>query len=231
MNNSYFLQQEKLIEEIKESLARNRFTSTIVEMQKDYQNDDQMCLSSLAFINKINSTKIISRIIEPLKQTDPDQYYYSVDNLHLTIKNIRTIHKPPLFTQMDITKTNKLFQKLIPYLPSFTLTLKNLVLFPTSLAIFGYSDSSLQKIVQTLDCGLKEIGVPDDKKYVSDKVFFGVSTLVRFTHTPSKEFISKVKESENIKIGEFKINKINLVTCNAVCDFKTRKIIGSYNLK
>lgn len=231
MKNNYTLQQEKLVGKIKESLVKDRFVSTIVQMQKAYQNDDQMCLSSLAFINRINSAKIISRIIKPLKQTDPDQYYYSADNLHLTIKNIRTIHKPPIFTKKNTTKVDKLFQKLIPQLPSFTFTLKNLVLFPTSLAIFGYSDNSLQKIVQTLDRGLNGIGVPDDKKYVSDKIFFGVSTLVRFTKLPTKEFINKVKELEDIKIGEFKVNKINLVTCNAVCNPKTRKIINSYNLK
>lgn len=231
MENNYIIEQEQLIKKIKIDLKKHRFTSTIVKMQKDYQNDDQMCLSSLSFMDRCNSSKIITQIIKPLKQIDSDQYYFSADNLHLTIKNIRTIHKPPLFTNEDVIRVDKLYQKLIPQLPSFTFTLKNLVLFPTSLAIFGYSDSSLQKIVQTLDCGLKKIWVSDNKKYVSDKIFFGMSTLVRFTKPPTQEFLNKINELKNIKIGEFKVDKINLIICNAVCDPKSRKIINSYYLK
>jgi hypothetical protein len=84
--------------------------------------------------------------------------------------------------------------------------------------------------VQALDDGLKEIELTDDKKYISDTVFFGNMTLCRFTQAPSLLFQDKVRELEDIYIGEMRVSEINLVTCNAVCHPKTRKIIGTYKL-
>ncbi|RUT02581.1 hypothetical protein DSM106972_060590 [Dulcicalothrix desertica PCC 7102] len=47
---------------------------------------------------------------------------------------------------------------------------------------------------------------------------------------PTLLFQDKVRELENIYIGEMNVSEINLVTCNAVCHPKSRKIIGAYKL-
>ncbi|NJM70483.1 MAG: hypothetical protein HC862_09750, partial [Scytonema sp. RU_4_4] len=84
--------------------------------------------------------------------------------------------------------------------------------------------------VQALDLGLREIGVPDNKKYISDTVFFGNMTLCRLTHEPSPLFQKKVKELESIYIGEMRLTEISLIICNAVCHPKTKKVISTYKL-
>lgn|GEM_PF-434090 len=224
------IEQKQLVKEIKLFLAKGVVKSTVVEMQSEYEHDDQTCLTSLVFIPKNIAHKITKIIIEPLRQLEPKYYYYPAESMHLTIKSIRTIHKLPLFTENDAAKVDRLFKKIIPKFRNFSFQLEDLVKFPTSLSLMGYCNDTLQKLVKELDAGLKQIGVPDNKKYFSDEIFFGNITLCRFTHQPSEAFVKKVKELENIKIGKLVIDKINLIICNLVCHPKTRRIVGTYRL-
>ena len=230
MENNYFQKQKQLVKEMKLSLAKGEAKSTIVEMRSDYEYDNQKCLTTVVFIPKNIAHRITNSIIEPLKQVESEHFYYLAESMHITIKNIRTIHKPPLFMEDDVVKVDGLFREIIPKFKSFSFQLEDLVKFPTSLSLMGYCDDTLQKLVKELDAGLKQIGVPDDKKYFSDKIFFGNITLCRFTHQPSEAFIKKIEELRNIKIGELVVDKINLIICNVVCHPKTRKMVGTYKL-
>lgn len=229
--DNYILQQKKLVEGLKNSFAKNKVKSTTVEMQNDYEYDDRTCLTLISFIPRSISKKIEKFIIKPLKNIDTDHFYFPPVSMHLTIKNIRTVHKPPLFSNKDAVKVNQLFKKMIPQFPCFSYYLEDLVLFPTSLFLMGYCRDIIKKLVSELDSGLEKIGVPDNKKYLSSKILFGNITLCRFIHKPSVSFIKKVKELKNIKIGELKITEAKLITCNVVCHPKTRNIIASYKFK
>jgi len=231
MADDYFLKQKELVKQFEHSIANGADKSTVVEMQKDYANDDQICLTSVAFIPSKISNKIVSNVINKLKDIEPQHYFYPSESMHVTIKNIRTINKPPLFSETDIDKANQLFSETIPQFPNFEFSIEDVVIFPTSISVMAYSNARLQKLVSALDKGLQKIGIPDNKKYLSDSVYWGNITICRFTQKPSPRFIEKVKTMRNLEIGKFKIKKINLITCNAVCHPQSRKIINEYELK
>lgn len=231
MKSDYFLQQKALVKKLEKSVAKNNYKSTIVDVQKNYINDNQICLTSVVFIPKKISEKIIKKIINPLGKIEPEHYFYPIKSLHLTIKNVKTIHWPPLFTQSDTQKVKKLFKEIIPKFKSFDFYVEDVVLFPTSISVMAYSNNKLQKLVFALNNGLNKIGVPDDKKYFSNFVFWGNITICRFVKPPRRKFINAVKKMRNLKFGKFKVKNINLITCNAVCNPKTRKIIAEYKLK
>ncbi len=231
MNESYVAQQKKIIQQMKDNIRLGQIKQSIVEMRSNYENDNATGLVSVAF-PPINITKIISeKIIEPLKSTDNNHFYYSTEFLHLTIKNVRTVNSPPLFNNEDVDKVDNLFAQIFPKFETFNFTLQGLVLFPTSVSLIGYCHETLKELVQTLDFGLKDIGVPDNKKYISDTIFFGNITLCRFTQNPNSSFKNKLQELENIYIGEMPVSEVSLITCNSVCNPKTRKIIATYKLR
>ncbi|MBD2773043.1 hypothetical protein [Iningainema tapete] len=230
MNNDYVTCQKEVIQQIKGSLQKGQGNASFVEMRRDYENDDETCLTSVAFIPENIGEAILEKIIKPLRNIEPDHFYYSHELLHLTIKNVRTVHKPPLFDESDVVKVNQLFAELIPTFRFLTFTFEDLILFPTSVSLIGYCNEALKDLVLALDSGLREIGVPDNKKYFSDTIFFGNITLCRFTHAPSISFQNKVKDLEKIYIGATHIKTVHLITCNSICSHKTRKIIGTYQL-
>lgn len=230
MRDEYSLRQKALVKQLEGSFASGVQKTSVVDMLKDYANDDQRFLTSVVFIPQEISYKILSHIIEKLKHIEPEHYFYSSESMHLTIKNVRTVHKPPLFSESDVLKVNQLFGEIIPTFPVIEFHVEDVLAFPTSISVMAYSNNTLQKLVSTLDKGLQQIGVPDNKKYLSDSVFWGNITLCRFTRNPGNAFMEEVKKMRTIKIGSFNAQKVNLVTGNAVLHPETRKIVSQYTL-
>ena len=230
--DSYTQKQKELVAKMKKMFAQNQHGSgTVVERKDNYVDSEELTLTTIVFITKNIIDIIAQKILEPLKSIEPDHYYYPAESTHLTIKSIRYASNPPGYTEQDIEKVNNLFQSIVSEFDSFTFSLEGLTRFPNSLSLMGYSNDSLKDLVLALDQGLKDIGVPDNKKYFSDEIFFGNVTLCRFTHDPGGKFLAKVKELEEVQIGELEIKELSLVTSDAVCSSASKKIINTYNLK
>jgi 2'-5' RNA ligase len=223
---SYKKQQEKLIQ----SISQNSFSSTIIPIKESYENNE-LCLTSLTFLAQDIAREIDNKIISRLKKISPEHYYPPPEDLHITLKNIRTVHDPPLFTDEDVKKTLSVYERVSQRNTSFSFELKKLAHFPTSISLIGFSDNTLHRLVDDLDCSLKNAGVPDNKKYLSNSIFFGNVTLCRFTSKPSNDFLKMLESLKEISIGSFKVKNISLITCNAVCSKKNRTIHKTFNLK
>lgn len=228
---NYKSKQQKTISEMEKTFIRGGQKSTIVEMRQDYFNDNQIALTSIIRIDSKICNKITEEVIEPLRQIDPNHFYFSPESMHITIKNIRTINNPPSFTQEDVDKASTLFSKLIPKFDSFEFEIEDVILFPTSISVMAYSNKTLYDLVTALDKGLNEIGVPDNKQYFSNSVFWGNITICRFTEKPSNEFVEKVKSLRYSKFGKQRVDKINLVEMNAVLNPRYLKIVADYKLR
>lgn len=208
----------------------NNADITIIPIRSGYKSDKDLSLTSVALLPAQLSKEIYQTIIKPLKKIEPDHHYYSPNSMHITIKSIRTCHDPPLFTWTDIEKVHTVFDDIIPKHRSFSFSFEEVVSFPTSVSLIGFSDESLKQLVLSLDGKLKEVGVPDNKKYISNTVFFGNITLCRYGYSPSKDFICAVKEMRQSFKGQLKVETIYLAICDAVFSTETRKLLYSYRL-
>ena len=170
----------------------------------------------MSFVPTDLAREIYRAVIAPLKAIEPEHYFYAPDSMHLTIKNIRSVHNPPQFTGADIKKVDRLFARVVPQHRPFGVQLEELVPFTTSLSLIAYSDERLHQLVQTLDSGLSDIGLPDDKRYVSKEVIFGNVTLCRYMQPPSERFLHAVARRTHAFTAELKIKTVHLITCNAV---------------
>ena len=229
MSKLYRELQERAVNQLRAGSGRNPGAS-IVPMRSDYDSDPAMCLTSVAFLPDDIAQAVHRNVVQPLKAIEPEHHYYSPDSMHMTIKNVRTIHNPPLFTEDDVRKVKRLFAELVPQHPTFAFSLEELVPFATSVSLVAYSDGTLQNLVQSLDAGLKQIGVPDNKRYVSKDVFFGNVTLCRYTREPSEGFRAAVEQMAQAYQGVVNVEVVHLITCNSVGDPKTRRVLHSYEL-
>jgi hypothetical protein len=230
MPDTYREMQERAVNQLRAGSGHSTKAS-VVSVRSDYRTDPAMCLTSVAFLPADIGQDIYQRIVGPLEGIEPDHHYYRPDSMHITIKSIRTIHNPPLFTGADVRKVDRLFAELIPQHPPISLWLEEVVSLQTSAALIAYSDAGLRDLVRALDAGLNEIGVPDNKQYVSDDVYFGNVTLCRYTRPPSKEFCDALESMAHAYKESLKVDDIHLITCNAVCDPGSRKVFQSYRLK
>ena len=227
--NHYQKEQLKVIQQLEEAIQNKKISFSVVAPIENFETDRRICLTSVFFPSKEFKNKVISEIIQPLKQIEPKHYYYPSSALHLTIKNIRVINYPPHFTKQDIQIADKIFSQIVPKHKTHHVYFNRLLAFPVNLALIGITDKERDELILDLDKALKAAHLPDDKQYLNDKYFFANITLLRFAHPPSKKFLNKVKSlSKKIDFPVVKINQVNLITANAV--LKKLKIINQYPL-
>lgn len=227
------LHQQKqidVINNIQNQVKNNSLSSSTVEPVEDFENDPRLCLTGIHLPNKKLIETVYKTLIDPLRTISPNRYYYAIDSLHMTVKNVRIINNPPTFTEDDMQKTKKVFEDVIPKHKKYQVYFYRLLLFPSNLALIGTTDPELDTIVLDLDQKLKDAGIPDDKQYTNSRYFFSNMTLARFNSPVSQKFIKKVEElSQNIRIEPYKIDSVTLLVSNAV--LKKRRIIDKWDLK
>ncbi|MBI3984673.1 MAG: hypothetical protein HY344_01870 [Candidatus Levybacteria bacterium] len=222
------IKQVEVINQIERQVETNSLKFSTVFPLKDYDNDPRICLTSIHLPKESLITKI-QAIIDALKIIEPEYYYYSNNNFHMTIKNIRVVNDPPHFTKEDIAKAQKIFSKVVPNHNKFDVYFYRLLLFPNNLALVGTTDPEFDQIFLDLDKELNKQGIFDDKKYTNSQYFFSNMTLARFPKA-SDAFKQKVWEvSSLLQLDPYTVNSVALVTCNAV--FKKRQIINTWELK
>ncbi len=233
MSHIFSPHQEKQVEvinQLEQQIKSNSLGFSTISPVEDYKNDSRICLTSVHIPHEELVFKIQKSLIEPLQEVEPTHFYYSPDSLHMTIKNIRVINDPPHFTKEDIEKAKEVFASVIPSHTKFQIYFYRLLLFPNNLALIGTTDAELENIFQDLDSNLREVDVPDDKKYMNSQYFFSNMTLARFNTVPSAKFLQKVKDlSESLSFKPYTVDSVTLLTCTAVC--MKRNIQGTWTLK
>lgn len=207
--------QLEVISGIEKQIESNSLNFSTVAPVSDFDNDPRVCLTSVHFPHQqlINQ---ITQLTEPLKIIDPDHYYYHPNSLHLTIKNIRVMSIPPNFDDTDIDKVAQVFSQVIPKHKAFRAFYYRLMTFPANLSLVGTTDPELDKIFLELDSELKNVGVPDDKKYANEKYFFSNITLMRFTHEVSQQMREQIEKlSSSLDFEPYLIDSVSLVRGNA----------------
>lgn len=217
--------QKNLFDRIEIQAKRGNSSNTLVAM-RNFDNDNSRCLTSVFFLSQTKVVSEIQKLIDEMQIADNRQYYYPDFSLHLTIQNIRTESIPPLYNKEDIEKAKQVFVKVIPKHKSIKCHLKGLFELPTSIAIRGYTDESLRDLVLDLRQELISAGVPDNKKYASNSVFFCNSTICRYQVLPNSKFFEIVRQNKDKDFGIATIDRVSLIATNSVADPKSTNIIS-----
>lgn len=224
------LKQKEVIDTIERQLKSNALKSSVVLPVEDFEKDPRICLTGIHLPSEQFLSEVQKTIVEPLKEIEPEHYYYPSSSLHITIKNVRVINDPPHFSEEDVKKAKKVFSEIIPRHKKFNAFFYKLLLFPNSISIMGTSDPELDNIVIDLDSALNKAGIPDDKKYVNSRYFFCNMTLARFNGKPGSIFKKKLEEiSRKISLPVYAVDSVTLVTSNAV--LAKRVLRGTWNMK
>lgn len=208
--------QKKLIQGVEEQF-RSRPVSLNPATADDFANDRRLALVTLYFVPEEVQQVIQKEVIVPLQAADPAPYYYPSSSLHLTVKNVRYVNWPPSYTPREVEQVRQAYREVVPRLPAFPMELEGLFEQPGSLSVCGFSDDTLRSTINTLDQTLYDAGVPDDKKYFSQDVFFGNVSFCRFQNPPNQAFRDKVRELKEIKVGSVLIDRVWLVETDLVC--------------
>lgn len=225
------VRQLALMRQMETQLATDPQASTIVPMQTDYWNDPQIALTCISYIPKEIAQRIQTELINPLKAIEPDFFYYPDTGLHITIQNVRVIHNPPSFTPEDVNRVQSVLESMTSSAGPFPFTYQGLLSMPTSVSLIALVTPAYDQFVRRLRASLVAVGVPDDKTYFTNEIIFANTTIIRYTHKPSKSFIETIENLQYTSIGTWTPKIVSLVTMNAVANPQKTTIHGNYSFR
>lgn len=225
------LRQRQLdaMEKLEGLASRSSSAGTIVPMMEDYENDERLCLTCVAFIPSSVRDQLQALIIEPLSREFPEHHFYAPESLHLTIQNVRTIQSPPNFTEQDIQQVARAFAKVFQSVPAISFELNGFLKLPTSLSVRAFGDENFVNTVARLRHALIDCGIPDDKKYIDTSIVFGNVTVCRYRSHPSPEFTERLNNLREFNLN-LPVTEVSLISTNAACNPHHTRIWSTFDL-
>lgn len=223
--------QIALMRQMESRFTSGTTASSIVSMQSDYRNDNQLCLTCVSKIPKDVAVTIQTKILRNLSAIEPNFYYYPTESLHITIQNIRIINNPPHFGPSEIAKVARLLSEFIPQFEPFPFILSGLIRMPTSISVIALVTPAYDRCIKLLRKRLVSVGVADDKKYFSPDVIFANATICRYTHKPSEKFMQEVEKHSPEFFGKMTAREVSLIETNAGFYPAKTKVFGTYRFK
>jgi hypothetical protein len=80
MPDGYVQQQKAIVNQMKERLQSGQAGVSIVEMQSDYELDDAISLTSVAFPDRSLAQTIQDQVIQPLRLLQPNSPYHDQEH-------------------------------------------------------------------------------------------------------------------------------------------------------
>jgi len=202
----------------------------MVAMNSNFANDRRTCLTAACFIGSTLGSVISQKLIKPLRAIEPHHYYYPVDSMHVTLRNVQTIADPPTFGESEIKLAADGLRECLRGESAFSIDLEELFVMPTSLSVCGFSSDALQRIADKMGLALLSAGVPDNKAYASAGIVFGNVTFCRYASHPGPEFLAAVERLRATQIGRLSVSVINLIVTNAVCHPAQTRTVEAFHL-
>lgn len=228
---TYRDRQADMLQSIEDGFREGRTPSTFVNISKTYETDADYCLTNVAFVPELAETVAYTEMMDELRALNEGHYLYPSVSLHTTIKNVRTIHEPPLFTEEDIERIRPTLRRVAAQYESFEIDWQGLLALPTSLAIKGFSSEAYGHLVGDLHRALIDVGVPDNKAYASSTVFANSATCCRYTHTPSDAWNEVIQRWKSTSFGVSRIKSFSLIVCNAVVAPTSLRVVETFSFK
>lgn len=158
-------------------------------------------------------TKSIHNFLEQLRQIEPDQYYYRVPDIHVTIMSIISCYRGFDLQRISVPDYIKVISQSIPAVKNIAIRFTGITASPSCIMIQGYpEDDTLNTIRNTLRANFKNADLEQsiDKRY---SIQTAHSTVVRFRKPLSKinEFIKMLEAYHHHDFGTLKANTLELV--------------------
>jgi hypothetical protein len=206
---------------------------SIMPMRSPFEADRGLGLKLLMFVDLQTASLIQQALIKPLQEIDPNHYYYPVENMHLVVKKLHTIHDPPTFNEADIERIHQVCAEVIPRYDAFRFEFCKFDRQATSLSLVGQCDQSFFELSRELDGAFSAAGIRDyirSYSYERGK-FFGLLRLARFVHPPSLAFRDRLIDLSNEIDMKLCVREVALVSGNQVSHHSTRQVHRTYPLK
>lgn len=192
-----------------EKIKTNKYT---IDYQIDSTTDNRLGITVIIRPSLAVKTKL-QEFINELKKNNPNQYYYSNSDIHITLLSIISCYDGFDLKTISIPEYIKIIQKSIETVNGFEINFKGVTASSSAIMIQGFiKDDSLNHLRNNLRTNFKNSSLQQsiDTRYTIQTAH---STIMRFR----KEIIDKealletLEKHKTFDFGKFKVKNIELV--------------------
>lgn len=160
-------------------------------------------------------------LMEQIGRIEPEQYYYPVSDLHLTILEFVSAHEDFRRDEAVLDKSGRVVEQAIHGLPPFAINFNGIIASNAAIIVKGYYKSGLLQLRERIRKIAPEHGIHLQERYQSISAH---STMVRFKKNLQNraELLGIVQKYSEFDIGTSNVNEIELT----VHDWYNRKKEG-----
>ncbi|WKN32247.1 mutarotase [Porifericola rhodea] len=155
----------------------------------------------------------IEAFLSQMQGLEPDQYYYPVSDLHLTVLSIISCYSGFSLDQININDYDQKIEDVLLGLPPLELSFRGITASPATILLQGFPhNEALQMLRDRLRSSFKSSNLQHsiDSRY---HIFTAHSTIIRFRKAfkrPSR-FIEQLEKYRDYPFGTFTAQELELV--------------------
>lgn len=155
----------------------------------------------------------IQNFLAKVKAIEPQQYYYSNSDMHITVMSIISCYDGFDTFQIDVNDYADIIKKSIQGLPKFEIEFKGLTASPSCIMVKGFfKENTLNQIRENLRINFRNTNLEQsiDKRY---SIKTAHSTIIRLRkQLANKEaFLQLIEENKDLYFGTFTVDTLELV--------------------
>jgi 2'-5' RNA ligase len=192
------------------------------------KSDKRRGLTLVTHLNPDSFGKV-SKIMKGLEEIEPEQYYYPLQNIHLTIINITDLSEDFVFDQKQCEIYKKILKKIFYNAQPIKVELKGVTTSKGAVIIQGFCNNSIKKLRKKIREEFCKEGVGLKEDYLRETAHVTIIRFRKKLHSPL-DFVNQIEKSRNISIGMMRIEKARLVLHDWYNRKEKTKIIEEYYL-
>lgn len=154
----------------------------------------------------------VKGMLEDLRKTEPDQYYYPIEDQHVTILSIISCYDGFKLKNINVQEYTNVIAESLKNIHSFPLKFEGITASPSCIMIQGFAGTEIDKIRENLRTNFKNTNLETsiDKRY---QIHTAHSTVVRFKN-PLKHpaaYVEKLKKYRHYYFGTTEIHQLQFV--------------------
>ena len=196
------------------------------------KNNSKLGLSLLTKIPQ-EMHQLIAPKIQELKTKYPNQFFYPVDRIHLTVTGLIAVQENMTISDVLLEKLSAVLEDTLQKHSAFEVELDGLNITSSSVFIQGYYtnytlDRIRKEIISNIQAENLELNL---SHLLSFDLGYAWLTVMRFTDDDIPRLLEDIKEMRTFEFGKFTVNEIQLVITDKYFSQKKTKVVNSFCLQ
>lgn len=194
------------------------------------------CLSNIKDDKRLGLTVLIPlgdiflKVIDQLKEVEPEQYFYPATDTHITVIDLVGASEDFVFDKKQAEVYKRVLDAVLKDFSKFNVEFKGLTASKGAVMVQGFFSDVLQKLRERLREEVNKQGLELKERY---KVETTHSTIMRFKkklQNPA-DLVNKIEKMRGINLGTFEVKTVLFVLHDWYNLKDKMKILAEYELR